>query len=649
VRGGAGVRSRLGPDSGRSESLCLAGALALVLSAYANSLFGPFLWDDLTLLESASRLPAGGAAAFRAFAQPFQDWWGCYYRPLTALSFLFSERLFGADPVAYHAVNLLGHLANVTLLFFLVRCEASSRVAALAAALWGVLPRLTESTTWISGRTDVFAATAVFAALLLWHDSLIRRCGAALCLLLGLLFKEVAVAAVPVLVLRELLRPSPGRRRGSAAARLVSVLVVLALYAAVRNHVLVAQFFRDGIRPLQRVRLAFESLGTYAVSTLDAFRPRLFIGDKYEPRPELAALGIAVLAGLIVLVLRAVRAGRTGVAEGLVLAGAALLPVLHLVPVPIRARAADRLLYIPLAGVAMAIAASSGTWSRTSRRVGAMAALVLAPALAFATAERNRIFGDEIDFWWEALRTAPPASAVPRLYFADLLERNGRILEAARLHQRLASDPRTASAVSPRLAFNDAVWLGISLGRAGRDDEAIRVLDRLAEQEPASPVLRTNLIHLYLRRQDIAAARTQAERLAELVGASRSQDAFALIEEVARKVAAPRDDAGRTAEERKRHARLLGRLGGPRARAAWLAETEAPDATEEALREATTWLLGEGSLEEASRAYERLRLRAPKGSETVRLGAALAERRERERKLDAAIAELRLSDGADPP
>ncbi len=642
------VRRRPGANRPRAGGLWLAAALGLVLSAHVSGLFGPFLWDDEPLFDSVSRLPAGVTAIRRVFTQPFFDWWGCYYRPMTTLSFLAGERLFGENPVPQHVANLLGHLLNVTLLFFLVRRESSSRVAALTAALWGVLPRLTESTTWISGRTDVFAATAVFAALLLWGGTPVRRWGAALLLFVGLLFKEVAIAAVPVLILREALGPSAFPRTGQKAARLVPLALAVALYGALRYHVLIAQYFRDGIRPLHRLRLCFESLGTYAVMTFDAFRPRLFIGNKYESRPDLAVLGVVVAVCLIALFLRSARAGRTGVAEGLALAGAAVAPVVHLVPLPIAMRAADRFLYIPLAGVAMAVAAGSGAWSGTNRRIAAALALLLAPSLAAATAARCSTYDDEVDFWREAIRTAPRSLSTPKLYFADLLLRNGRVFEAIQLHRRIDADSRGASAVAPRLAFNDSVWMGISLAREGKDEEAIRVLERLLKEDPTSRLVNKNLLLLYLRRGNIPAARSAAGRLAGQVGAAERDDAFALIEEVARQQADSRVDVSRTTEERTRQARLLGRLGGPRARAAWLTEVDAPDASEETLTEAARWLLVEGTLEEASRAVERLRLRAPNGSAVARLSAGLEERREREHKLDAAIQELHLAAAAGP-
>ncbi len=144
----------------------MAFCMAIVFVAYSNALEGPFLWDDRRLILENPSIQAPSSLG-SVFTEPF---WTqgvsrtarCYYRPLTTLPYIVDFHLWGANSAGFHATNLLAHLVNV-LLFFLVlrKWGAGTAAAGLSAPLWGVMPRISESVAWISGRTDVLAATRV--------------------------------------------------------------------------------------------------------------------------------------------------------------------------------------------------------------------------------------------------------------------------------------------------------------------------------------------------------------------------------------------------------------------------------------------------------------------------------------------------------
>src|SRR5262249_10204542 len=161
------------------------------------------------------------------------------YRPVTTLSYLFNYAILGnADrPLGYHVVNLALHIANVLLLFALLRQFLISNsqfqiewAAFFAAALWAVHPLSTEAVTNIVGRSDLFAACAVFAGLLSFVRSVnasgARRVAwlAALSVstFVGVFAKESAIVIAPLVVLAALCLPrtpltSAGRRTQQAA------------------------------------------------------------------------------------------------------------------------------------------------------------------------------------------------------------------------------------------------------------------------------------------------------------------------------------------------------------------------------------------------------------------------------------------------
>lgn len=95
-----------------------------------------------------------------------------YYRPLIAFSYLIDKSVLGIHPGLMHLENILLHLANAVLVYFLTLYftppakRNNSFAPLIAALLFGLHPVNTESVNWISGRTDVLAATFILISVL---------------------------------------------------------------------------------------------------------------------------------------------------------------------------------------------------------------------------------------------------------------------------------------------------------------------------------------------------------------------------------------------------------------------------------------------------------------------------------------------------
>lgn len=80
------------------------------------------------------------------------------WHPLTYLSYLLDGELFGVRSGAFHAVNLLFHVANTLLLFVVLRRMTGAEwQSALVAALFAIHPQHVESVAWVSERKDVLS------------------------------------------------------------------------------------------------------------------------------------------------------------------------------------------------------------------------------------------------------------------------------------------------------------------------------------------------------------------------------------------------------------------------------------------------------------------------------------------------------------
>jgi tetratricopeptide (TPR) repeat protein len=80
------------------------------------------------------------------------------WHPLTWLSHMLDVQLFGLNPKGHHVTNLLFHIANTLLLFFVLhRMTRSPWQSAFVSALFALHPLHVESVAWVAERKDVLS------------------------------------------------------------------------------------------------------------------------------------------------------------------------------------------------------------------------------------------------------------------------------------------------------------------------------------------------------------------------------------------------------------------------------------------------------------------------------------------------------------
>ena len=145
----------------------LVGALALVMMVIISYLpavlWGGFVWDDVIFQDA---LPV------RELSGLWEIWFSPgaierHYWPMTYSSFWLEHKLWGFAPAGYHAVNVLLHLVNTMLVWYLLRRMAVPG-AWVIAAVFAVHPLHVESVAWIIERKDVLSGLFYFSAALLY-------------------------------------------------------------------------------------------------------------------------------------------------------------------------------------------------------------------------------------------------------------------------------------------------------------------------------------------------------------------------------------------------------------------------------------------------------------------------------------------------
>jgi len=140
-------------DLRRKDVLAPAAAIAASLVVQGMVLGSGFLDDDfLYFYESQKR------GFLAVVTRPFGNHFMAFFKFVVALL----HALFGLHAGWYFAIVLLTHLANVALLYSIVRAlSRSESVAGLAAALWGSAPAFQGTLQWFSAYSHMLSTTAV--------------------------------------------------------------------------------------------------------------------------------------------------------------------------------------------------------------------------------------------------------------------------------------------------------------------------------------------------------------------------------------------------------------------------------------------------------------------------------------------------------
>lgn len=338
--------------------------LAVTLLVFGRALFNEYAYDAELLLP---RWAVDNPPPFSILwdSKNFGPATGILsYRPLGAFLFMLLDgRIFGGNPALSNLVNHLLHAANGWLLLGALRLFTKEKFAAWGSALFFLLHPLVTEVVYCAGfRFDLLALFFTLLGLRAVLDgdgppTPVRIALAAGCVLLGLASKEIAIVALPMIPLAVALR----ERSTKAALPLAGALFFTTVaFLVVWKHFQYAhypdKFLGGGGRVL--------GIANFLVSTTEVYFRKLMlpwplrVDYRFEPvasvahvRVLVALLVMLLLGGAWALLVRREKLALLGVAWVV----AAFLPMAQLLPTP--DPVAERFCYVPLAGVAMIVAA----------------------------------------------------------------------------------------------------------------------------------------------------------------------------------------------------------------------------------------------------------------------------------------------------
>jgi tetratricopeptide (TPR) repeat protein len=488
--------TRLGPSI--RFGWIVVGLLALL--PYLNALPAGFVYDDRLLVIDHPAITEPfdlGSVLTTPFLPGVID--ARMWRPLVTLSYALDHQLAGSATWWPHLVNLLMHLAVTLLLYQTIRVLFRREALALVVgALFAAHPVHTEAVSWVAGRAELMAAGfGLLALLLALSDRAPVRWLTPLAVLLAVGSKESA-AGIPLLLLYTSWAWRGRQRRPPAILGLLGIGSI-ALYLFLRHGIFGTwggSTVDAGDNPMVATSL-FERLPT----VLDCvsrylgllFWPARLSADYSAPVLQLVVgmtigslVGLLAVVGLLTLVF-----ARRGHPEGW---GAAFtlttFAVASNIPIVIGTIFAERLLYLPSAGLILIIV--SVGFLLASRRATIMWILcgVLVVALLAATLrtlDRNRDYRSEDSFYAEGAVTQPRS---PKMHgnLALLRSLQGRHEEA--LREAAAAIRLDSSRRNSRKIYAH------SLEKLGRVEEAITFLRLVLQEDPGDRRARRKLIRL---------------------------------------------------------------------------------------------------------------------------------------------------------
>jgi tetratricopeptide (TPR) repeat protein len=418
-------------------------------------------------------------------------------RPGEMFYLMLNAALWGKAPFGYHLSSIVLHAANVALLFVLLRrlvaaegMEVGGRdffkvqfALAVAALVFALHPMATESVAEVSFSSSLlvsfFTLLALLAATAFRPDdrttALVAGGAGVFCAFAAILTKESGITvALLLIVYWWLFRRGEAKGPwflffGAALAVTGAVVVTIFLFAVSQQMKLEYLGGSFGEVFLIQPQLWVFMMGQLLWPT--NLTADYTLTDMNLPSTPPAVVILLAVAGLQAWLALRSRIGALGVATYWL----GLATVSNFLP--LFCILADRFYYLPLAGVAMQLAALFLLMMRSRRGNGIAVGAVLAalPFLAFLTVTREGVFATEVSLWTDTLKKSPHSS-LAHCNWGLALFNQGRLDEAiAEFEEAVRVDPKNANA---------CVCIGFIDVFRGQLDQAVAQFQRALEIDP---------------------------------------------------------------------------------------------------------------------------------------------------------------------
>jgi tetratricopeptide (TPR) repeat protein len=484
-------------------SLCLI--LAIPAISFSPSLKNDFLnWDDPQYVTENKMITE---LSWRNIETIFDSIYMGHYHPLILLSYSLEYRFFKLNPFAYHLTNLILHLLNGLLVFWLIWMLKGGVLTSLVVSLlFGIHPLHVESVAWISERKDLLCSFFFLGSLVVYLTYLKTRrmrsyFFSLFLFLLSLLSKSMAVTLPLVLVLCDYRFDRKFDRK--SLIEKIPFGVMAFIFVIIASFALRSSGIVDPKSSLSFFKYIF-----IMSEVLTSYFSKLILPIKlscFYPLVKGTAVfwSYVFLTTIIGFLIAGILLGRYNkkITFGTLFFFITILPVL---PIKI---VADRYSYIPSIGIFF-IAAEGFYWIYRSKLepikivkpILAILLIAILGTFSFLTWERCQVWRDSISLWNDVLKNYPSIQTAYNNRGTAYLHRGD--------YDKAISDYNQALRINP--GHETTYYLyenrGTAYLRKGDYERAIADYDQALRIKPSYAMAYHNRGTAYLYKEDLEEA-----------------------------------------------------------------------------------------------------------------------------------------------
>ena len=480
-------------------------------------------WDDYHLITANNSIKN---LSWKNIKEMVTSGYVGTYIPLTIFSFAVEYKFFNLNPRVSHTINLVFHLLNVILVFWLIYLLSNNlAISIVVSLLFGIHPLHVESVAWATERKDMLYSFFFLGSLIAYIYY--KRFGykkhfffSLFMFILSILSKPMAVTLPLVLILFDYYFE---KRFTIRQIYFKSPFLIPAIFFSIINihfqgssSVALINYFKHILVFCHNILFYFYKI--IIPLNLSCFYP---YPDSFEyALPIFFLISPAIIAGLVILIILTKKVTHK-IIFGALFFIITILPVSQVIPLIAPAIAADRYTYIPAIGL-FYIAGIIFFWLyndfkklATARVISVICLIVGLFLYSFLSYKRCQIWKDSITLWNDVLKKYPES---PLAYnnrgnaynllgeyskavddFNKAIEFNpelelsyfnrGTVYERLELYDKAIADFTTALNIQPNFAMG-YVDRGSIYCRIGEYEKAYNDLTRALQLKP-------NLVEAY--------------------------------------------------------------------------------------------------------------------------------------------------------
>ena len=461
-------------------SLCLCLILLIVFGAFSSCLKNGFVnWDDDNYIVNNTAISSVSTANLKNI---FSSFFVGHYQPLTILSYALDYHFYKLNPYHYHLTNLILHLLNSLLVFYLIYLLSGNIIVSfITAILFGLHPLHVESVAWVSERKDVLYSFFFLLSCITYlyyltkgnkHKYYILSLFLFLC---SLLSKSIAVTLPLVILLLDYYlkrKPSKTLFLDKIPYFVLSIIfAIIAIFGVYLDNVVRSEphFNLFSILSVASYAIIFYFGKLFLPIKLSCLYP--YHNFEYNPTYLYSIIAVVLLGILIALSVKYTKKILFGTLFFLI----TLLPALQFIPNG-EIIVADRYTYISSIGIFFIIATLIyWFYSKKLEAFVLLLVILIISTLSIMTYNRCKVWKDGITLWSDALRIYPDS--------ATAYNNRGAVFLGRKQYDKAYSDLNHALNIDP-VCFEAYFNLGSLYNFQSNYNEAVRLLNKTLEINP---------------------------------------------------------------------------------------------------------------------------------------------------------------------